>query len=467
MEFHERALSSLCYCCGKKFKIKDVKYTYEYNLDPNLKWLCGSCHVSALGGHNITPFNFKDHGDKCLACYLFSQQSRPGRRLKKCKFPENRSNTTGSFIPTHEHLLLNPQFKIFENYDNQVYECQICNNLLSIDSQQTPCQHFFCTFCINKLFKAVGRESIDCFNCSQIVSNKDLKPVPLIVEQSLKRVLLQCKQCKIQLVWSETPNHVCKTFKEQAFTKILSAVEEITCTAQTNEVWPKELKSMAHNIVRKDLMNNKKVSLMTRGRPINIVKQSECTTTVSVTSTEEKMDPQRCLAIMNACRINWSQQRALRRFCPGVLASERQMRICQEQIIGDHIVDSMEYMFVKRDGATSIGGLVLEEVAVVRLTKIKELIYDYLNKYDMSDELNFFKDGDIFLKFGGDKGGDTTKFEVQICSLPKPNALHNIIVILAFQAPDFIVNVEKGLKLVLDEVMDLDGNQWTSPKTKK
>ncbi|XP_033101270.1 uncharacterized protein LOC117104522 [Anneissia japonica] len=112
------------------------------------------------------------------------------------------------------------------------------------------------------------------------------------------------------------------------------------------------------------------------------------------------MDAQKCLGIMNACRINWSQQRALRRFCPGLFASERQMRMCQDEIVGNFLVKSMEYMFVKREGATSIGGLALEEVAVVRLNNIKELIYDYLNQYDMYVFLSVtFIYCNIFLSF--------------------------------------------------------------------
>ncbi len=70
------------------------------------------------------------------------------------------------------------------------------------------------------------------------------------------------------------------------------------------------------------------------------------------------------------------------------------------------------------------------------------------------------KDGELWVKFGGDKGGGSTKFELQICNVEKPNAVNNIILLLIFDGPDNQFNIERTLPDIAFQVQALDGALW-------
>jgi hypothetical protein len=43
---------------------------------------------------------------------------------------------------------------------------------------------------------------------------------------------------------------------------------------------------------------------------------------------------------------------------------------------------------------------------------------------------------EVWIKFGGDKGGSSFKMNFQIVNTPRPNSVQNTCVVTAFEAPD-------------------------------
>ncbi|XP_033102398.1 uncharacterized protein LOC117105380 [Anneissia japonica] len=279
--------------------------SYDINNKNNPKSLCSTCHSRYCKEHKITPFEFTAHKEFCLTCYLYTNQLRPGPRPKKFMINSNPRSESGTFETFSALATVNQQFQILHKAD-EVYQCNICNKLLSLDSVKTPCDHFFCAFCINKLFKAIRKSSIQCFCCSYNFSQKDLNKIPQIIEHTITMVPLQCRKCKEQLVLNGTINHICKSNKEQAFFKIRNAVQEIEEARAENHICPTELTDLAHKLVHRETqVSNGKLSIKTQGRPLKMVTESK-TETVKVISDidKQKMDAKRCLGIMNACKIN-------------------------------------------------------------------------------------------------------------------------------------------------------------------
>ena len=62
--------------------------------------------------------------------------------------------------------------------------------------------------------------------------------------------------------------------------------------------------------------------------------------------------------------------------------------------------------------------------------------------------LGFIPDSEIWVKLGGDKGGNvlnTTKMDFQIINVPAQNAVYNTCVVSCFEAADTVINLHCAL----------------------
>ena len=53
---------------------------------------------------------------------------------------------------------------------------------------------------------------------------------------------------------------------------------------------------------------------------------------------------------------------------------------------------------------------------------------------------------EVWVKLGGDKGGNTTKMNFQIVNVPTPNSIHNTCVFCCFAATDSVTNLHSALE---------------------
>ena len=69
-------------------------------------------------------------------------------------------------------------------------------------------------------------------------------------------------------------------------------------------------------------------------------------------------------------------------------------------------------------------------------------------------------DDEIWVKFGGDKGGSTFKMAFQIVNVNHPNSLKNTVTCACFSGDDSFYNLQKTLPRVFDQVADLAKREW-------
>ena len=67
---------------------------------------------------------------------------------------------------------------------------------------------------------------------------------------------------------------------------------------------------------------------------------------------------------------------------------------------------------------------------------------------------------DIWLKLGGDKGGGSFKFMLEIANTKCPNSKRNTIVLCAFEATDTAVNLHMALDRYKMEVDSISRMTW-------
>ncbi|KAL5500756.1 hypothetical protein EMCRGX_G012356 [Ephydatia muelleri] len=58
---------------------------------------------------------------------------------------------------------------------------------------------------------------------------------------------------------------------------------------------------------------------------------------------------------------------------------------------------------------------------------------------------------EVWVKLGGDKGGNTTKMNFQIVNVPTPNSIHNTCVFCCFAATDSVTNLHSALDRYRDQ----------------
>lgn len=64
---------------------------------------------------------------------------------------------------------------------------------------------------------------------------------------------------------------------------------------------------------------------------------------------------------------------------------------------------------------------------------------------------------EIWVKFGGDKGHGSFKFNLQLYNVDHPNSQKNTVLISIFKAGDNITNLHTGLDMYKEHIEELKG----------
>ena len=67
---------------------------------------------------------------------------------------------------------------------------------------------------------------------------------------------------------------------------------------------------------------------------------------------------------------------------------------------------------------------------------------------------------EIWVKFGGDKGGSSFKMNFQILNVENPNSVNNTYVFTAFMASDTVFNLHVALDRYKDQIEELQRTKW-------
>ena len=69
---------------------------------------------------------------------------------------------------------------------------------------------------------------------------------------------------------------------------------------------------------------------------------------------------------------------------------------------------------------------------------------------------------EVWIKLGGDHGGDIFKVTLQVLNTSSPNSKDNTIVIMALQGKDTVENVKKTFEKVENEIIKLQNASWNN-----
>lgn len=73
---------------------------------------------------------------------------------------------------------------------------------------------------------------------------------------------------------------------------------------------------------------------------------------------------------------------------------------------------------------------------------------------------NAIPEAEIWVKIGGDKGGNSFKLTFQIVNVEHPNSPHNTCILLAFQASDSYTNLKVALVSYTSQISELQKTKW-------
>ncbi len=73
---------------------------------------------------------------------------------------------------------------------------------------------------------------------------------------------------------------------------------------------------------------------------------------------------------------------------------------------------------------------------------------------------NIIPANEVWIKIGGDKGGDSFKMCFQIANTHHPNSKNNTVVFLCFEGNDSAANLRKVLPPVMEQLTKLRKQTW-------
>ena len=190
---------------------------------------------------------------------------------------------------------------------------------------------------------------------------------------------------------------------------------------------------------------------------------------VSVKSVTKEL----ALALKSNSGTTWNQMRKIKRHFRTIgitFESEKKERMLQNEAIGNHLTGKMKrFYFAEDTSCDSNSGSMFKEVPYVTIKSLELFVFHMLNEYDNHNQLTWETNGipedEVWIKIGGDHGGDSFKLCLQILNINKPNSKENTHCIMCFPAKD----TRQNLELAFDEGMgtqikELDGTEWNGKK---
>ena len=165
------------------------------------------------------------------------------------------------------------------------------------------------------------------------------------------------------------------------------------------------------------------------------------------------------LALKANLHMPWNQLRKLKVWLKDFglyLESERVMRKQLDDLLPFTIV-AEKTPFVAASGSVELH-------AMVTIPDLVGTVHHYLNQLEATDQLHWH-DGaipkdEVWVKIGGDHGGESFKMSFQIVNVQQCNALRHIIPFIIFAAKDTAANLCTALQPFVSEVEKLASTTW-------
>ncbi|XP_064639775.1 uncharacterized protein LOC135495245 [Lineus longissimus] len=180
-----------------------------------------------------------------------------------------------------------------------------------------------------------------------------------------------------------------------------------------------------------------------------------------------KLERHQQLAMKSTVGLSWRQLRKLKKFFKAIgvkYEGEGAARDLKKSLVGDNIRAEMVFFQVRDDHSSdSIGGYTLRKAPYAYAVSLENLVCDHVDAHLKLGNLrwhgNMPKD-EIWLKIGGDKGGDTVKLEFQIANVENPNAAANTIVYCYYEGSDSYTNLQIAFDRFKEDVKNLRLSAW-------
>ena len=166
------------------------------------------------------------------------------------------------------------------------------------------------------------------------------------------------------------------------------------------------------------------------------------------------------LAIKPVTGMSWTQHRLHKHFfhekvgvtCDG----EAKAREEWKNLLADHLCSKVIQAKERDDkSADSVEGFSSAKALLVYIKDLSKFLGDQLQKYEDNNQLKWKNDmpkDKIWLKIGGDHGGNTFKISWKILNDDKPNAKENTNVIACLQVKDNHENLRTITKIHKDQI---------------
>ncbi|XP_071952536.1 uncharacterized protein [Antedon mediterranea] len=513
MENHKQILCTLCRVCGIKLnkagsrskKVADyweqlnVSRDEDSSVTPSS--FCNLCYIKCVvQKQQISCKDWPPH--KRIGCNICEDKLRKGGRPKKkkrgCGNAEcqrkmaHTSSVTKHFEPINTTLTTIPDsYNIIGSL--RPFMCCICNVLCECPVE-LPCHHVACKACVNTCF--VDVEFMICPTCLTNVHYLSVTAVPDLFIQCYMSVAVKCKKCQCQFECRQCNTHVCvlkeHTYAKQPSTSPVQANVEVLghqlLSAKTAENGIATFRSKGQTVRYMKIpavrVSSNTASKKTKDRRTHQIQQfrklisgedaeleqhrhefSQLNEELkTMLQTPIRMPQGDILSMRTHLGLSGSRTRLLKRW----LAKYRVVCECEasigcqvDEIIGDNLTSEYVPLLVKD---TKTDELLLTDVPLVVVKNLRVKVTQLLDELQSLDMLTWHNglipENKIWIKLGGDKGGGTYKFMLQIGNVDRPNSLKNTVTILIWEAGDCTYNLKTGMERIRNQVEDLKTLVW-------
>eukprot|EP00731_Ephydatia_muelleri_P003359 Em0001g3359a len=161
----------------------------------------------------------------------------------------------------------------------------------------------------------------------------------------------------------------------------------------------------------------------------------------------------------DACRCKTSEKWWLK--ASGVsISCEEKMRQIARGLLGENLQGEVTPLsFCLSSGGEEIRGAPLVFMPDLN-QKVIQMLDDNHSVGRLTWHNGIIPQTEVWVKLGGDKGGNTTKMNLQIVNVPTPNSIHNTCVFCCFAATDSVTSLHSALDRYRDQVKQLQGTKW-------
>eukprot|EP00117_Sycon_ciliatum_P026615 scpid33635/ scgid5600/ E3 ubiquitin-protein ligase NRDP1; RING finger protein 41 &gt; E3 ubiquitin-protein ligase NRDP1; RING finger protein 41 len=166
------------------------------------------------------------------------------------------------------------------------------------------------------------------------------------------------------------------------------------------------------------------------------------------------------LAMKADLHMPWFQLRKLK-----VWLKDYGLHLESEGTMRQQLNEHLKVNIVAEDVPFVIGKTAeIEMRPMVALPDLVGTVHGYLDQLDSTEQLfwhaGVIPEDQIWVKVGGDHGGDSFKMSVQVCNVRHPNSIRNIIPFVVFAAKDSPANLATALQPFASQINLLSSTLW-------